>query len=103
MADDNDRRDELSPWLVGLAGAAVATGAALRGAIRQAVPGVQSAPPGSTCFSSLTYNPSSQEVTMEFIRGGTYVIEGFSSDTWDQWVNSGSLGSFFNTRVKGRY
>ena len=64
---------------------------------------LQSANIGSTCFSDLSYDDETGELTMEFVKGGQYVIPNFPADEWDRWSNSASLGGYFNSNIRGNY
>lgn len=57
----------------------------------------------SSCFSTLMYDDDTGEVAMVFIRGGFYVIPSLPAIEWERWKNSGSLGGYFNSFIKGNY
>lgn len=66
-------------------------------------PNVVSYSPASTCIANLTYHRDTEELFMTFVSGGRYVIEGFPEIELDRWVNSASVGGYFNAFVKGNY
>ena len=57
----------------------------------------------SSCFSSLAYNSTTQQLQMTFAKGGSYIIEGIEAIEVDRWINSGSPGGYFNSFVRGAY
>lgn len=66
-------------------------------------PNVVSYSPASTCIANLTYHRDTEELFMTFVSGGQYVIEGFPEIELERWVNSASVGGYFNAFVKGNY
>ena len=57
----------------------------------------------SSCFSTLVYDTDTGEVAMVFIKGGFYVIPSLPGIEWERWKNSGSLGAYFNSNIRGNY
>mgnify|MGYP006446161103 CR=1 FL=1 len=55
----------------------------------------------SSWISQICY--SSTTVTMATIKGGTYSFCGMSRATFDAWVSATSVGSYYNSNIKGRY
>jgi hypothetical protein len=58
----------------------------------------------SSCFSSMAYNNSTNELQMTFAKDGrSYTIPGIPISEIDKWVNSGSPGGYFNSFVRGNF
>lgn len=66
-------------------------------------PTVVSYSPASTCIANLTYHRDTNELFMTFVSGGQYMIEDFPEIELERWVNSPSVGGYFNAFVKGTY
>ncbi|HEX8837696.1 MAG TPA: KTSC domain-containing protein [Candidatus Acidoferrum sp.] len=59
--------------------------------------------PASSCIANLTYHRDTNELFMTFTDGRNYVIEDFPEIELERWVNSPSVGGYFNTFVRGNY
>ena len=58
----------------------------------------------STCFTNMSYNPKTEQLSMTFRKGGqTYVIDGISETDVDSWVRSISVGGHFNSFIRGNF
>ena len=57
----------------------------------------------STCIANLTYHRDTSELFMTFTDGRNYVIEDFPEIELERWVNSPSVGGYFNAFVRGNY
>lgn len=58
----------------------------------------------SSCFSSMAYNPKSEQLMMTFAKDGrSYVIDGISEADVDAWTRSISIGGHFNSFIRGNY
>lgn len=57
----------------------------------------------STCISNLTYHRDTGELYMTFTDGSKYVIASFPEIELERWVNSPSIGGYFNNFVRGNY
>lgn len=73
------------------------------GAAENGDPTVVSYSPASTCIANLTYHRDTNELFMTFVSGGQYVIEDFPEIELERWVNSPSVGGYFNAFVRGNY
>ena len=49
------------------------------------------------------YDKDTQELTMEFQNGQTYVFYGIPPDLWEGLQKSDSPGRFYNARIRGIY
>lgn len=66
-------------------------------------PLVVSYSPASTCIANLTYHRDTNELFMTFTDGRNYVIEDFPEIELERWVQSPSVGGYFNAFVRGNY
>jgi hypothetical protein len=59
----------------------------------------------SSCFSSLEYNPRTEQMRMTFVKGNqkVYIIEGIQEVDVDSWVRSMSVGGHFNSFIRGNF
>jgi hypothetical protein len=63
----------------------------------------EEAPVDSTCFARLAFDPETGECIMQFQKGGVYTIPSLPIPEWSAWINSGSLGRYWNSNVRGNY
>jgi uncharacterized protein len=54
-------------------------------------------------LSHVSYDPSSQVLTVEFHRGGAYQYHGVPIATYETLLRSASVGDYFANHIKGRY
>lgn len=59
--------------------------------------------PASSCIAKLTYHRDTNDLFMTFTDGRNYVIPGFPEIELERWVNSPSVGGYFNAFVRGNY
>jgi hypothetical protein len=61
-----------------------------------------SLPVTSSCIARIEYEPDTRECSFTFYRGGSYTstIPGIEVQ---RWINSESLGRYFNAHIRGRY
>ncbi|MEH2027689.1 KTSC domain-containing protein [Nostoc sp.] len=57
----------------------------------------------SSMAMALGYDRNEQILQVEFQSGAVYQYLGVDEDTWEDLHSSGSIGSFFNQEIKGRY
>lgn len=58
---------------------------------------------GSTCTNTVTYNPITRDLTVEFKQRGTYKYGDVPMDVYLDFKNNGSHGTFFNQSVRNNY
>ena len=59
--------------------------------------------PASTCIANLTFHRDTGELFITFMKGGRYVIPVFPEIELERWINSPSVGGYFNNFVRGNY
>ncbi len=64
---------------------------------------IQHAPLNSSALSSCSYNDETQELTVVFTGGRSYVFEGVEQPVYDGLRDDPSPGNYYNTRIKGQY
>lgn len=58
----------------------------------------------STCFSNISYNPKTEQLSMTFIKDGkTYIIDGIQEFDVNNWLKSDSAGGHFNAFIRGNF
>lgn len=57
----------------------------------------------STWIANSTRDDSTGNVTLETKNGSSYEVQGMSADTFEDWHNSESAGSYFNANIRGQY
>ncbi len=57
----------------------------------------------SSMIASCEYNPTAQELEIQFKNGGTYVYSGISLQTYNAFLNAPSQGKFFQQYIKDKY
>jgi len=58
----------------------------------------------STCFSEVGYDPDWAVLVVRFRDSGSvYTYSDFPQDQWDTFIAADSLGSWYNTYIKGQY
>jgi hypothetical protein len=60
-------------------------------------------PVSSSAISSVRYDQESQTLNITFTGGREYELAGVDKDVVDELISSPSPGSFFNSRMRGRY
>jgi hypothetical protein len=62
------------------------------------------ATPKSTCFSEIGYDPNNELLIVRFRDSGkAYLYLSFPSQEWDTFKSAKSLGSYYNSEIKGHY
>lgn len=59
--------------------------------------------PASTCIARLTYHRDTNDLFVTFTDGRNYVLPEFPEIELERWVNSPSVGGYFNAFVRGNY
>lgn len=59
--------------------------------------------PASSAIASLIYHRDTSELQMTFTDGRSYVFREFPEPELERWVNSPSVGGYFNAFVRGNY
>ena len=54
----------------------------------------------SECVADVSYNPETEEMTIEFVKRGTYVYKDVPLDTYVDFSTSGSQGKYFNNYIR---
>ena len=60
----------------------------------------------SECVAATNFVPTTEltgDLTIEFVKRGTYTYEDFPVDEWLLFNNSSSRGTYFNIYIKGNY
>ena len=57
----------------------------------------------SSMVSSISYDPDTQEMVVQWTRGGSGVYSGVPEDAADELTRSASVGTMINTEFKGVY
>jgi hypothetical protein len=57
----------------------------------------------STCVADITYDPETLDMTVEFIKRGTYVYHDVPLDEFTDFQLSNSQGRYFNFYIRDRY
>jgi hypothetical protein len=57
----------------------------------------------SSCISSVDYDEESEDMTVYFVRGGVYVYSGVPKDVYEEFINAGSIGSYFYYNIRDVY
>jgi lysyl-tRNA synthetase class 2 len=57
----------------------------------------------STCVANHSYDPETQELTIEFQARGTYRYSEVPLDEAETFAAAGSLGTYFNLYIRDRY
>lgn len=60
-------------------------------------------PINSSCISAADYNPQTKVFVIRFQHGKEYTIYNFPESVFNDFMNSTSKGTFFNTHTKGKY
>jgi hypothetical protein len=63
----------------------------------------QDIPIDSTSIQSVTYNESTQEMTVSFVGGREYSLSSVPIDVFKSFLASPSKGRFWNEQMKGVY
>lgn len=58
---------------------------------------------GSSFISGAGYDPDSQTLTLQFSDGKTWEYRGVDDGTYNEMMQSDSMGRFFHARIKGQY
>jgi hypothetical protein len=60
--------------------------------------------PDSTCFSEVGYDSDWEVLVVRFRDSGSvYTYSDFPEDEWNEFIAADSLGSWYNTYIKGQY
>lgn len=59
--------------------------------------------PDSTNVASMTYEPESLVLLIEFRNGGVYRYPGVRPDVWRDALAAESIGKFIGARIRGKY
>lgn len=60
--------------------------------------------PDSTCFREVGYDSDWEVLVVQFRDSGSvYTYSNFPEDEWNKFIAADSLGSWFNTYIKGQY
>lgn len=57
----------------------------------------------TSCFTQLAYDEDTEELMMQFAKGGVYTIPKISKGEVEQWIQAESVGGYFNDHIRGRY
>jgi hypothetical protein len=57
----------------------------------------------STCVANVEYDPTTQDMTIAFIKRGTYKYFEVPIDTYVDFETAGSQGKYFNLYIRDRY
>lgn len=57
----------------------------------------------SSAISNATYDRMTQSLIVVFANGRSYEFGGVPPDLWEQFIQAGSPGSFYNARIRGVY
>lgn len=60
-------------------------------------------PVSSSSITSVGYNPKTAILEIEFTSGRVYQYFNVPGSTYQDFINSGSLGSAFNSQIKDYY
>jgi hypothetical protein len=60
-------------------------------------------PVRSTMATAIGYDSDEEILQVEFKNGSVYQYSGVDEDTWEDLHAADSIGSFFNTEIKGRF
>lgn len=58
---------------------------------------------GSSFIAGIGYDPDTQLLTLQFTDGGEWEYNDVDSGTYDELIQSSSMGQFFHSRIKGQY
>ena len=57
----------------------------------------------SSAIAAVGYDPETQTLEIEFTSGGVYQYQGVPSEVYEQFMNGGSFGTFYQQHIKGQY
>ena len=57
----------------------------------------------STCIASSTYTRKTKTLTVQFVKGGSYVYHDVPRSIADGLKRAGSQGQFFNANIRNQY
>lgn len=57
----------------------------------------------STCVANVEYDPTTEEMIIEFVERGTYKYKGVGLSEYVDFETSGSQGKYFNNYIRDRY
>lgn len=57
----------------------------------------------STCVANVDYDPETEELTVEFIKRGTYKYSGVPLDEYVDFSLADSQGKYFNFYIRDKY
>jgi len=64
---------------------------------------VDRTPVGSSNIASIGYDPDSQTLEVEFVKGGIYQYFQVPSTVYEEFMAASSKGSFHSNSIKNRY
>jgi KTSC domain-containing protein len=57
----------------------------------------------STCVADITYDPETQDMTVAFVKRGTYLYHMITLDEFTDFQLASSQGRYFNFYIRDRY
>ena len=57
----------------------------------------------SSNLSTASYDPETQELTLEFQSGDEYTYQNVPAEVYDRLIRAPSAGQFFHRQIKNRY
>jgi lysyl-tRNA synthetase class 2 len=57
----------------------------------------------STCVADIEYNPETQDMTVTFVKRGTYVYHDVPLDTYTDFELAASQGTYFNLYIREQF
>lgn len=59
--------------------------------------------PESACVADISYDPESQDMTVEFQQRGSYVYHDVPLDVYVDFQSAGSQGTYFNLYIRLKF
>lgn len=59
--------------------------------------------PASTCIAAVEYDEETETAQVTMVKGGSYTLQGISAIEIERWMNSESVGAYWNANVRGNY
>jgi len=59
--------------------------------------------PDSSMIREYSYDDDTLELTVEFVKGGTYSYQGVPEEVFQAMQSASSVGRFFLNEIKGQY
>lgn len=57
----------------------------------------------STCVANIQYDPETQDMTVDFVKRGTYIYHDVPLDTYTDFELSASQGKYFNFYIRDQF